>query len=182
MNTIVRLILLAVALALPATTVSAQAGFEWLPPDGCEILLSLERSDVLDVVTMDKSQEEWRAFFADEGLPEAELNTLAAYLAIRGPVAESGLPASPADLTCEALPMEGRQLLMEQCQNCHSIGPVVLMGKQPVAWVILMEGPTHGVLELTEEQMQAIAHYLHFNAPVPEEDIPQELNQPLQGY
>jgi mono/diheme cytochrome c family protein len=168
--------------ALRPVPARAQAGYEWLPNDGCAILMSLKRNDLADIMTAKKTQAEWETFFATAKLEKIQVKTLAAYLALNAPVAKDKLPNSIKQVTCASLPREGRSVLLEQCQNCHSVGPIVMMAKEPVTWLSLMDGPTHGELKLPEQYKQNIAHYLSAIAPVPEEVIPPELNQPMKGY
>lgn len=170
------------SLVFPLNAPHAQDGFEWLPVGGCTILMSLNRADLFDILSSKKTEKEWAVFFAAAKLPEQQLNTLASYLAIYLPVDPKKLPNNPKKIDCAKLPIEGRTLVLENCQNCHSIGPIVMMDKGPVAWLNLMEALTHGEIKLKPKEMEAIAYYLTYNGAIPEEVIPEALNQPLQGY
>jgi hypothetical protein len=65
MNKISLLFLLMLFLALPGGLTQAQARYDWMPKGGCEILMSLNRGDLLEIVTaertgVDSSMEEWK--------------------------------------------------------------------------------------------------------------------------
>lgn len=176
----------ALALALLMVTVGAQNS--GLPAGGNDLLVRVLEAcrtcDALaELATMERSQEEWRAYFReqqheDETLPEdegalaelsdAEIATLTAYLALHLPLDDEAL----GEYTdAQALPLGGRELLRRHCTGCHSLAVSVLPDWQTrEAWTDLLEDANHRGIGLSERQVTELAAYLALN-PIAPEDV-----------
>ena len=64
------------------------------------------------------------------------MRTLAVHLAQRMPVPKDELPLDVNEITCDVLPYDGRLVVLEDCQNCHNLGQVVLQDKDILVWYI----------------------------------------------
>ena len=196
MNKISLLFLLMLFLALPGGLTQAQARYDWMPNGGCEILMSLNRGDLLEIVTaertgVDSSMEEWKQveitfgkwqkFFADTDLAEKQAKTLAAYLANFMPVPKDGLPQNPKEITCSHLHLDSHQLVIKYCQDCHGLKTPLQNESTVVGWLNLFAGPALGEdTEATAKDQEAMAYYLWINNPVPDELIPESQWEPPQ--
>ena len=176
------IVILALFLFLAGGLAEGFEGYEWMPEGGCQILTSLNRSDLLNLATTNKTDEEWEKFFADTELTEEQVKTLAAYLALQMPVPKNKLPPNVKELTCDVLPFDGRMVVLKVCQNCHGLGQVVLQEKDLTAWYIQIGARSHNEIELDEKDSQLIVTYLTINMPVSEEAIPEALLESFMSY
>jgi mono/diheme cytochrome c family protein len=176
------IVILALFLFLAGGLAEGFEGYEWMPEGGCQILTSLNRSDLLTLATTNKTEEEWEKFFADTELTEEQVKTLAAYLALQMPVPKNKLPPNVKELTCDVLPYDGQMVVLKVCQNCHGLGQVVLQEKDLTAWYIQIGARSHNEIELDEKDSQLIVTYLSINMPVSEETIPKALLESFMSY
>ena len=56
------IVILALFLFLAGGLAEGFEGYEWMPEGGCQILTSLNRSDLLTLATTNKTEEEWEKF------------------------------------------------------------------------------------------------------------------------
>jgi hypothetical protein len=71
----------------------------------------------------------------------------------------------------------GRDLVVQNCSNCHNIVPVV-MGKKPKAqWDTIEQNHVQRLSGLSRDQVNVVFDYLseHFGPDDPEPQLPQEL-------
>ena len=176
------IVILALFLFLAGGLEEGFEGYEWMTEGGCQILTSLNRSDLLTLATTNKTEEEWEKFFADTELTEEQVKTLAAYLALQMPVPKNKLPPNVKELTCDVLPYDGQMVVLKVCQNCHGLGQVVLQEKDLTAWYIQIGARSHNEIELDEKDSQLIVTYLSINMPVSEETIPKALLESFMSY
>lgn len=197
------LLAITVAVAVPIGIVLSQVGYDWMPRGGQQLLNAVLTDcatcdELPTIAMMEKTQEEWMEYFSAQqskrdDLPEEELtkgafagfadrevDTLVAYMAINLPIPEARVPEVERVGT-GALPIEGRQLALEQCTACHAIAATMTQEWTVERWIHLITDGTHGVLRLTDEQVRELAHYIT-NNPVPMEEIPPPLREPMPGY
>ncbi len=187
------LFVLTIHLALLGSTLAlAGKSFDWMPKGGSELLLNVLKksgtSDSLaDLARAKKSPKEWLDYLARYkdamgALSEKEKQTLVAYLAARFPITES----IPKDLKAiqqgRFLPADGKQLVLEQCQACHSIAVPVQHKLDFTGWKGVVDTGTHANLDIKPQEKEEISRYSSINFPVPENKIPKELQAPLSGY
>ncbi|OGF56706.1 MAG: hypothetical protein A2Z21_06355 [Candidatus Fraserbacteria bacterium RBG_16_55_9] len=183
--------------------------FAWVPAGGCTLTLEVVKNctncdDIVTIVTSQKTRDEWKAYFegketskknesedqkgigALQGLTEQKINTLLDYLTLNMPVVKDQLPADPAKIDCTVLPMDGKQELLQFCLSCHPISVPAYEDRDLEGWLALLEDRTHitalDANKVTEKQRQELAHYLTYNMPIPEDQIPQEFRGRPPGY
>jgi hypothetical protein len=78
----------------------------------------------------------------------------------------------------------GRDLVLENCQNCHTFVPIVVLQMDKDAWLRNSLDHRERVTGLTDEQFKTIYEYLAANfgphRPVPR--LPKELLKTWTGY
>jgi mono/diheme cytochrome c family protein len=81
-------------------------------------------------------------------------------------------------------PGPGRDLVLENCQNCHTFVPIVVLQMDKDAWQRNSLDHRERVSSLTDEQFQTLYQYLTTNfgphRPVPK--LPKELLKTWTGY
>ena len=81
-------------------------------------------------------------------------------------------------------PGPGRDLVLENCQNCHTFVPIVVLQMDKDAWHRNSLDHRERVTTLTDEQFQTLYEYLTTNfgphRPVPR--LPKELLKTWTGY
>lgn len=163
------------------TALAAQAQddlFAFIPQGGRTLLGDLFASGKAspdEVLSSRRSAVEWQAYLQglESGLDEAQLQTLAAYLAATMPAAESG--GQTLDTNGTALPRDGRDLVLEYCQSCHIITVVVTQDRSREAWLGMMNRASHVEIGTSQQEREALADYLVLNGGIPIEDVPEEL-------
>lgn len=163
--------------------------FAFIPPGGKTLLTRVFESrppaeDVQALLTGRRARGDWLDYLEGRGetVPAVggfdpwELATLADYLAANMPLPVGRVPADPdrADWQ-KALPPDGRDLVMENCQFCHIITVVITQDKTRDAWLGLMNKPSHVEIELTAGQREALANYLVVNGAIPIDLVPEDL-------
>lgn len=163
---------------------AAGEDFGFMPKGGKALLLELlgpaPKADELRQIALSKRTEpQWREFADARGkdLTEKQRATLAAYLAINLPVAESVLDdaVKRKDLPA-ALPPDGRELGWTQCQSCHSLFTSHLtQEREAQAWRNMFESPFHRQMKMTPREREEFSRYSALNMPMQIEDVPREL-------
>ena len=78
----------------------------------------------------------------------------------------------------------GRDLVLENCQNCHTFVPIVVLQMEKDAWLRNSLDHRERVTGLTDEQFKTVYEYLTTNfgphRPVPR--LPKELLKTWTGY
>jgi len=81
-------------------------------------------------------------------------------------------------------PGPGRDLVLENCQNCHTFVPIVVLQMDKDAWHRNSLDHRERVTTLTDEQFKTVYEYLTTNfgphRPVPK--LPKELLKTWTGY
>jgi mono/diheme cytochrome c family protein len=81
-------------------------------------------------------------------------------------------------------PGPGRDLVLENCQNCHTFVPIVVLQMDKDAWHRNSLDHRERVTTLTDEQFKTVYEYLATNfgphRPVPK--LPKELLKTWTGY
>lgn len=181
-----RLIALAAAclVAALAWAVAQDDRFAFMPAGGAQLVERALTScddcgDLERWSAAERSEEEWREFLQEGGaleeLTEQEIATLTLYLATAFPMDPP--VADPADL-----PLDGRTLVIFQCQACHSIATPLGEDREVEYWLQHRTRPPHDGFDLDEKEWTHIAHYLAHNAPIPASEIPAELREGAGGY
>lgn len=158
--------------------------FSFLPAGGQQLLEQvLADCDACEGLAAwsvaDRTRDEWRTLLADHGvllgLSETEAETLTRYLSVAFPLEEAATAVAN-------LPLDGRTLVIFQCQTCHAITIPVTQDREVPYWLQHRTQPPHDALELAESEWQHVANYLALNTPIPEDAIPAELRQGAGGY
>ena len=167
--------------ALAATAVLAQGmDYDFMPPGGRTILIGIlgeEGTDLPDVATREASVEEWQIWAKerDPAIDETALATFAGYAELNFPLdAKQILAAEAGDLS--ALPPDGKDLAIAQCQYCHSLFSGYLMHRRDeTGWRGTFKAPFHAEIPMTELERDTFARYSALNMPLRFEDVPPEL-------
>ena len=156
------------ALALVAGAGAAQVDpFAFLPDGGRGLLVrALPTPEAqAQALSETRSAADWQAALAATGLTERETATLAAYLSRVAPLA-------PA----QALPPDGRDLALAQCQSCHSLFSGYLMQRRDRnGWLVVFASPFHKDLPMSPTEREIFADYSAINMPMRVEDVPPEM-------
>jgi len=173
------------ALLLGLASVLAQVvSFDFMPRGGKTFLLRLlgDSPDVGELRKITETQrdaEEWAKALAPKkgAMSDRELRTLANYLAVNMPLAEGALlEAEKKGDVSAALPQDGQQLAVDQCQFCHALFSGYLAHDREVnGWLATFVTPAHRGIELTEKEKETFARYSAINMPMKIEDVPEEL-------
>lgn len=98
------------------------------------------------------------------------VETLAAYLSVIAP------RDTPSDDLASALPSDGRDLALTQCQSCHSLFSGYLMHRRDKAgWLATFSSPFHTGITMSDAEKTIFADYSAINMPMRFEDVPPEL-------
>jgi hypothetical protein len=102
--------------------------------------------------------------------------------------AEAGAPATTADgrLDMNAIfpPGPGRELLLNNCQNCHTFVPIVVLQMDKEAWQRNSLDHRERVTTLTDEEFKTLYEYLsaNFNPDRPVPELPKALLETWTSY
>ena len=161
--------------------------FSFIPDGGRTLILKLVEAGLpeaalADIKTETRTSADWLTFLdqaagsapAVAALDEYQRQTLADYLFYNAPLG--------ADLTPDALPMDGRDMTLRYCQSCHIVTVVVTQSRAREAWLGTMNKPSHIEVDLTTEQREALSDYLVVNGGIPIEEVPPELRAGGASY
>ena len=81
-------------------------------------------------------------------------------------------------------PGPGRDLVLENCQNCHTFVPIVVLQMDKDAWHRSSLDHRERVTTLSDEQFKTVYSYLetHFGPDHPVPVLPKELLKTWTGY
>lgn len=161
--------------------------FEFIPSGGRTLLEGAIAAgapqETLDSVTREsRDSEGWLDWIETkrekkvpglDALDEFESRTLANYLAHVAPL-------ESADT--EALPRDGRDLAMQNCQSCHIITVTVTQDRTREAWLSTLNNPSHIEIEMDEQERSLMAEYLVLNAGIPIDLVPPALRAGGASY
>ena len=172
------------ALLLGSQSTLAQEDYDFMPKGGKALLFQLlghplDTAELHKIAKTKHTAEEWQASLAPKmgAMNDRERRTLAGYLAVNMPLAEK----TPADEEAKgdvaaALPPDGQELAMNNCQFCHSVFSGYLMIDRGVqGWLGPFEAPFHREIEMTETERETFARYSAINMPMKFEDVPEDL-------
>lgn len=141
---------------------AAQEPSSQTPPTGAALLAEACTTchDLRPIVTLQKSEEEWRhtvnvmIWRGAQILPE-EVDLIASHLAQSSVSAEQATTLPPG---------EGRELVTSACLGCHPIGVVIAPRRTAEEWKTTIEKMIDLGSVLTEAQKQTVTDYLttHF--------------------
>lgn len=165
-----------------AGTLLAQPEFDFMPDGGRQTLMRVFGGSVTDLAMVASSQHdaaEWQRVVAATApdLTPGEIETLASYLAVNMPLpAEAiGEAASPEELSA-ALPPDGKELAIANCQFCHSLFSGYLSQDRDVeGWRGVFRPPYHSELPMSARERETFSRYSAINMPIPYEDVPADL-------
>lgn len=175
-----------VVLTLSACLLGAamgQAAFDFMPAGG---KMLLERAlaqceacaGIAELSAEERSADDWQGHLDDQGalddFTEAEVATLTHYLA-------SNLPAEGVE-QLDDLPRSGREIVIVQCTVCHSIAVPMTEDRTAERWREHIRVPPHDAIGLPDEEWATLSSYLGNNAPLPVDQIPEELRRGAGGY
>ena len=169
----------AVLAVLVPVTVAAQTDLAFMPDGGRAYLLALfdrEPETVAGIVKARRGAAAWETWLAARpDLKERERRTLAGYLSITMPL--DGAAALQEKVAFEtALPPDGKQLAVENCQFCHSFFTGYLtQSRDADGWRAIFKAPFHKEIRMTPAERETFALYSAANMPLPTETVPQEL-------
>ena len=169
---------LAVVLALGMLPALGQVEFDFMPDGGRGLLARFvgERPSQLVALAAERHDVAgWRDYLAGQGgLTETEIETLAGYLSVNFPLDQSSLKADGALLA--ALPADGKELAIANCQFCHSIFSGYLMqDRDAQGWRSTFQSPFHSELTMSPKERETFVLYSATNMPLAYEDVPPEL-------
>ena len=141
-------------------------------PDGGRALFSVVFPDAVSrawALSQDKTAEDWESEIAKTApaLAAKQAKTLAAYLSVIAPHEMHNAGTDPA------LPQDGRDLALTQCQSCHSLFSGYLMHRRDRAgWLATFASPFHYGIPMTDTEKAIFADYSAINMPMRIEDVP----------
>ncbi|WEX10806.1 hypothetical protein [Chelativorans sp. AA-79] len=174
-------ILLGGVLSVLAGSLLAQPDFGFMPDGGRQTLLRLARSSAIDLEEIARgtgTEDEWKATVAaaDPDLSSDAVETLASYLAINMPAQIDTPAAAGFEELAAALPLDGKELAIENCQFCHSFFTGYLAhDRDTEGWRSVFKAPFHKELPMTEKERETFARYSAINMPIPYEKVPEDL-------
>lgn len=156
--------------------------FGFMPDGGRTILAGLVQGltaeDRAAVLTRRAEAADWADWAFDQatGLDEVAASTLAGYAALNLPLDDAALAAATAGDLAAALPPDGKDLAIAQCQFCHSLFSGYLMHERDrTGWKGTFKAPFHTEIPMTEVERDTFASYSALNMPLGFEDVPPEL-------
>jgi hypothetical protein len=185
-------ILAMAALALASGVALAQIGFEFMPDGGRNLMVQVLDADpgrLAEVGTMTLDAEGWQAWITEgqstdaqialtqTALAEAEVMTLASYMALNLPLADPETLGAlgPEDLAA-ALPRDGKDLAVRNCQGCHGFYTAYLgHDRDANGWMVMFNSPFHTEIPMNRTERLTFAHYSAINLPMRLEDVPPDL-------
>lgn len=162
-----------VGLALVAGAAAGQADpFGFLPDGGRGSFLRAfpDPAAQAQALAQTRTAAEWQDALAGTALTPREAATLAAYLSRVAPLTVG------SEVTAAALPADGRDMALAQCQSCHSLFSAFLMQRRDrTGWLSVFASPFHRAIPLNGTEREIFADYAAINMPMRIEDVPPDL-------
>lgn len=175
------LVACAVALSMPLGAVLAEDAMGFMPPGGKSILIeNLEATDgdkIAELAATEATNDEWEELFGQlmSDIGENALATVTAYSAINFPLSPEALARLKEAGAADSLPPDGKELAVNNCQNCHSLFAGYLTHDRDVTgWLGVFKSPFHSQIPMTETERETFSHYSAINMPMKFEDVPPE--------
>lgn len=176
-----RAALLALVPLLAVAGWAAEDQFAFMPEGGRTILArlvaGLEPDTRQAVLTREAEADDWAdwARAQDPDISEIAAQTLAGYSALNLPLADAALAKVSPDDLADALPPDGKDLAIAQCQFCHSLFSGYLMhDRDETGWKGTFKAPFHTEIPMSEVERDTFAGYSALNMPLNFEDVPPE--------
>lgn len=167
---------------MAAGTLLAQPEFDFMPDGGRQTLLRLASKRAVDLeaaIARKATVAEWAAEIttADPVLSQEEVETLASYLAVNMPVTSDAVrEATTMEEFAQALPPDGKELAVANCQFCHGFFTGYLAhDRDAEGWRSVFKSPFHRELPMTPSERETFARYSAINMPIPYEKVPEDL-------
>jgi hypothetical protein len=172
----------ALATSISASALLAEDTMGFMPPGGKSILIeNLEAADgdkFAELAANEATNEEWAELLAKllPDLGENALETVTAYSAINFPLSPEALAKlGETGDAAEILPADGKELAINNCQQCHSLFSGYLVHDRDVTgWLGIFKSPFHSELPMTEIERETFSHYSAINMPLKFEEVPPE--------
>ena len=197
--------LLASAAVFAAPGSAAEDPYQFMPKGGRDLFVQVlaactNCNDIVAAVATQSSQEAWLKYFTAKqsrqkvaaaeakrgalaGLSDKQTRVLLTYLAVNTPVPKEKLPRDPKSANwTSVLPPDGRQLTLEKCMGCHSLGVTVLNEADYRGWGMIMRKSDHVVIRMTEKEVETLKQYLSIITPIPQDQVPKELRESAGTY
>jgi len=165
-------------LAAAAVAGAEDDPFAFIPEGGRTMLGALlaANPDLAGQLAEKRPAADWLAMITADKLPgteaydEWQARTLADYLGYAGPVDPN------------ALPLDGRDLTLAQCQSCHIVTVVITQARAKQAWLGTLNKPSHVSVPMPAAERDQLADYLTVNAGIPIDAVPPELRAGGASY
>ena len=171
----------ALSMSISASASLAEDTMGFMPPGGKSILIeNLEAADgdkIAELAANEATNDEWEELFGQlmPDIGENALATVTAYSAINFPLSPEALAKLKEAGSAEALPPDGKELAVNNCQNCHSLFSGYLTHDRDVTgWLGTFKSPFHSEIPMTEIERETFSHYSAINMPMKFEDVPPE--------
>jgi len=177
-----RTVLVLAPVLMSAAAWAAEDQYAFMPDGGRTLLAGLldglgteAKHDALRREADAEDWAEWAQGLAPD-LDPAAMDTLAAYAALNLPLEGESADDIPAQDVAGALPPDGKDLAVAQCQFCHSLFSGYLMhDRDKAGWLSTFKAPFHTEIPMTEVERETFATYSAINMPLDFEDVPPEL-------
>lgn len=176
------LLLVLAPLVAAAAVWAADDQYGFMPDGGRTILAGLlaglDAAKAEEVLLRDAEATAWADWAAefDKGLDPTAIETFASYAALNLPVADTSIAGLKGTELADALPPDGKDLAVAQCQFCHSLFSGYLMHDRDLAgWEGTFKAPFHTEIPMTDVERKTFASYSALNMPLAFEDVPPEL-------
>ncbi|RBI87489.1 hypothetical protein DRV85_00730 [Rhodosalinus halophilus] len=169
------------ALLLAGAALAQGDAFDFMPPGGREILASLAGGDanaLAEIAGREHDRDGWAEWTRAQApdLEAAQVETFAAYAALNLPAGEDVLAEVADSGGASALPPDGKDLAVQQCQFCHSMFSGYLMhDRDEAGWLSTFKAPFHLEIPMNETERATFAAYSAINMPMKMQDVPPEL-------
>jgi len=188
----------AAAIVMAGAASAATDEYSFMPKGGRDLFVEVLAAcancdDIANAVATQGNAEAWQKYFSGKqnrqkkpalsALSDKQVKVLVTYLGVNTPVPKANLPkdAKSANWT-SVLPPDGRQLALEKCMGCHSLGVTVLNDADYRAWGMIMRKSDHVVIKMTDKEIETLKQYLTIIAPMPEDQVPKQLRESAGTY
>ncbi|MHA7827561.1 MAG: hypothetical protein ACX93P_08370 [Roseovarius sp.] len=171
-----------VPLVVAAAIWAADDQFAFMPDGGRTILAGLldgvAQDAAQDVLTRKADTEGWASWATSLGqdLDDTAIQTVAGYAALNLPLEAEALPGLTGSELLGALPPDGKDLAIAQCQFCHSLFTGYLMhDRDKTGWESTFKAPFHTEIPMNDTERETFSSYSAINMPLDFDDVPPEL-------
>lgn len=174
------------ALATGATLVALAGGalaqgMDFMPDGGRTLAMDVladASGGLAEIAGMEQDAAAWLDYVTERApdLGEAQRLTLAEYLAANMPLdAPDELSGLEGEALGAALPRDGKDLAVANCQSCHSLFTGYLTHDRDAAgWEATFKSPFHTEIPMDAVQIRTFATYSEHNMPLSFDEVPPE--------